>query len=274
MKSRITILTLFSLLTYPQSKIVAQNDTEKNYYQPIQDVFQTELVYPQEKNEVQLSFFPAFRHSDNENYIGFLIATEYGLTDNWQISFEWNTFQGIFPDFGPSVTGIGDVDIGTQYSFMNIGNSNFHAAFGLELTVPLGNAEKGLGEDQWEYEPYVSLALDFPSLNHAQLFAQAGLGFTQNKKNNDEPEFNELAFSGGFFVPFNKITLVSELSWTGNKWDGGEEDELYLTPGIILNLPGNWETGLGIPVGLNKQSDDFMILAVLTFEFNLTKNDN
>lgn len=250
----------------------AQDTRSINYYQPVQDVFQTELVYPQEKNEVQLTFYPAFRNNSQTDQLNLPLLLEYGLTDRWQIELSWNVFQSRFPANGHPVSRIGNLEVGTQYSFMNINNSRFHAALGMEVEIPLNNP-KGYEESQWEYEPYISLALDLPSLNHAQLFAQTGIGFIQNKTEDEETEGNELQVNGGFFVPFNKIVLTSELSWWTNKWDGGEENQLYLTPGAIFNLPGSWETGLGIPVGLNKQSDKFMILAILTFEFGLTKEN-
>lgn len=264
------ILFLTAIAFFYSFNTLAQETENSDYYQPLQDVFQTELVYPQEKSEVQLSFTPAFEKNDHFKLLSLPLSLEYGLTDRWQVGLGWTAFQQRFPVLGRSVSGIGNLELSTQYSFMNIDNTNLHAAIGFEVGVPLANEDKGFGESDWEFEPYISLAHDFPSLNHSQLFAQAGIGFEQINPD-EESEGNELLFRGGFFIPVNKVIFTSELSWCGNKWDKGDESQFYFTPGFIVDLPGSWETGLGIPIGLNNESNSFMILAILTFEFNLTQ---
>ena len=271
MKRSVIFLILNCVMFFYLSGAQAQEVSSGNYDQPVQDVFQTELVYPQEKNEVQLTFYPSFRNGGEAGQLAFPFLLEYGLTDKWQMELGWNAFQCHFPDAGHSVSGTGNLEIGTQYSFMNICNTGFHAAFGMEVEVPLSKDENRIEESQWEYSPSVSLALDFPSLNRAQLFVQTGIVFSRNKSGDEDAEGHELQVNGGFFMPFNRIVWTSELSWGTNQWDGGNENQLYYTSGIIFNLPGNWETGLGFPIGLNKQSDSFMILALLTFEFGLEK---
>ncbi len=267
--ANIFVLAFLSLSSF--EGVFAQNVSLQSYLQVIQDVFQTELVYPQEKGEFQFSFNPAYRQSSDAIDSSFPIVVEYGLSEKWQVSFNWNTLQNNFSDSESAVSGVGDLELGTQYSFMNIYDTGFHVAFGFEFVMLLSNKEKGLGEKRWEYEPYVLGAIDFPSLNNSQLFMQAGIDFVQNEFGENELEGNELNLSGGIFIPFNKIVFTSELSWCTGWIDSEDGNELYLTPGIIFDLPGNWETGFGIPVGLNKQSDKFMILALLTFEFNVHK---
>lgn len=254
----------------------AQEDKGRNYFQPLQDVFQADLVYPQEKNEVQLTLIPEFQSSDDYYHFQFPVIVEYGLTDNWQLELTWNTFQKRLSDSVPDVKGTGDMEIGTQYSFMNIGSSNFHTAVGFELGIPLVDEDKGLGEEQWEYEPYISLALDIPTLNNLQLFAQAGVGFVSEKKDETEtsegPDGNEFNINGGFFIPFNHVIVTSECIWLGGFENNSNENQLYFTPGIVFNLPGSWEAGLGIPFGLNDQSDTFRVMALLTYEFTLCED--
>ena len=269
-----TGLSVFGcFLFFYSSKVVAQESSEKKYYQPIQDVFQTELVHPQEKNEVQLTFNPVFGKNDGGSYLNLPMLAEYGLTDRWQVELLWNTLQTQFPENGTAYSEIGDLEVGTQYSFMNIANTNFHAALGFELEIPLSHEEGPADNNEWEYEPYVSVALDLPELNNAQLFAQTGVGFVRNKEEDKGLESEEYSVSGGFFIPINKLVFTSELTVYSGKSDSGRENRFYLTPGAVFNLPGAWEAGVAVPLGLNKRSDEFMVLAILTYEFSLGKED-
>lgn len=265
--SRITLICFLISV-----RILAQEETKINYFQPLEELFQTELVYPQEKNEFQFSLSPEFQRLNNYNQILIPIKAEYGITNSWQVELDWCSYQNRYIHALSTDKGIGNLQIGTQYSFMNIANSNFHAAAGFEIDIPLRNIPDESEERNLEYEPYVLLAFDFPRLNHSQLFAQAGLGFVLQKgirKENEEPETKEFKLNGGLFVPFRKTILTSEISWNSVN----DENQIYYTPGMVLNLSGGWETGIGVPIGLNNQSDKYRIVAMITFEFSISDDD-
>src|SRR5882672_7514598 len=153
------------------SEVLAQDGID----QPLNEVFQTELVYPQEKGAFQFTSVATFSRPD-KNFSNDL-TIEYGLTHAWQISLEWESFARKKADNGLMSHGSGDVRIGTKYSFMNIRGSNFHSAIGFELGLPAASAKAQISERQIEYEPYVIVAKDFPNLSRLQLFTQLGLNF-------------------------------------------------------------------------------------------------
>jgi hypothetical protein len=241
----------------------------------IQEVFQTELVYPQEKGEVQLTMAPNFREGEAGRLIEVPLTIEYGITDAWQVEMEWAAFVNRSPSGEASTRGIGDLELGTKYSFMNIADWAFHAAIGFEIGFPLGNINQELTEGFIEYEPFFLLAKDLPKLYNGQIFAQVGLGLVQRVKNHDDPTddeaaAHELTGNVGFFVPVGPLFLTAEFNWLNNQWNNdGEENQMYLTPGLVWDLPGTWEVGVGVPIGLNEASDDFRVITQLTYEFNL-----
>src|SRR5580765_6843396 len=57
--------------------------------QPVQELFQTDLVYPQEAGELQLTLAPAFRRERDASVSEISVSLEYGLTDAWQVEVEW-----------------------------------------------------------------------------------------------------------------------------------------------------------------------------------------
>lgn len=272
-RKRLVTLGVVIFILHTNPAIGAGKDGGRGYQQPIQEVFQTEVVYPQEKGEIQLTGSPRFHEGDAQDLLILPFAIEYGLTDSWQVELEWNSLIHHNPSAGSSNIGIGDLELGTKYSFMNVAGSNFHVAPGLEIGFPAGDPQEGLGEGMLEIEPFASLAYDFPKLNDSQIFTQVGFGFASRLRG-DEEAAHEITWNAGFFVPFWQLRYTTELNWTTNEWNGGDENELYLTPGFVWDLPGTWEAGVGVPIGINDDADNFRVIAMLTYEFNMLRKDN
>ncbi len=258
---------------------VEAGENERDYTQLLQDVFQTELVYPQEAGEVQFTLSPTFREGDDRDIIEIPLGIELGITDFWQVSLEWQSHVNRNSREGSTTQGIGDLELGTQYSFMNIADELFHAALGLEVGVPVGDIDKELSEGFLEISPSLILAQDLPRFHDSQIFTQIGFSFVDRLKNHadpdeDEPEAHDFIWNAGFFIPCGDVRWVTEFNWRTNEWNhNGDENELYITPGVIWVLPEGWEAGLGVPVGLNDKSDNYRVIASLTYEFDLFYND-
>ena len=239
---------------------------------PIEELFKTDMVYPQEKGELQVGLASLYQHNSSGDALTVPISLEYGLTGRWQVEAEWKSFVQHFWNQSKK-HGIGDLEIGTQYSFMNIGDSMFHIAPRFSMEIPLGDVNKGLTEGFMEYQPAIILARDFPQFHDAQLFTEIGISFVQRVKRPSEADDAEPAahvFNLGFggFVPFSHGALTIEFNWTNNQWNHqGTENELYLTPGWVWKVTRNFEIGQGIPVGLNKRSDQYDVAAHVVCEF-------
>jgi len=237
-----------------------ETDRSASFEQPIQEVFLSELVYPQEERETQISIAVQYENNDDDAYRTPL-SLEYGITGAWRIELEWDAYADHERAGGGRTAGTGDVEIGTAYSFMNLGGSDVHAALGSSVTLPTGDDDRELGEGETTYEPYGVVAMDTPLLPRSQVFTQLG-----TELNDGAPEW---FWNIGFFVPFdhrNRYVLTTEFNWT--------EEERYLTPGVVFNLPGTWELGVGAPIGLTSEADDYRVILFLTFEFGGTGDDD
>jgi hypothetical protein len=261
MKKMLLIAVLLALILGSKSAAMAQSETG----QPVEEVFQTELVYPQEKGVFQFTSASTLGRVNKKFSNEF--AVEYGLTHAWQISLEWETFGRKTDEAGLISRGSGDLSIGTKYSFMNIRGSNFHSAVGFELGVPAARARKGISESEIEYEPYVVIAKDFPKLSRLQLFSQLGLTFTHSiipsTASEDDHHGKTIEWNSGMFVPYRQARFTTEISWSKNT----QENNLYLTPGIIWKLPRDMEFGVGVPVGLSPDADSVRMIVKLVYEF-------
>jgi hypothetical protein len=271
MKPTLKCLALAILILSSSTLCVSQQEKKE---QPIQEVFQSELVYPQEKGELQLTFSSTMSRSTSARLFQTPLTIEYGLTDKWQVEFEWNanSYRHEFEN-DERTRGIGDVRFGTKYSFMNIKNSDFHAAVGLEVGLPTANLKKELTEGFIEYEPFVIVARDFKRLRGTQVFAQAGVGFLQRVKRHEDADENEVgahefSLNVGAFVPLKRVAITGELNWQTNRWNhSGEESDFFATPGIVYRLGEGWEMGIGFPIGITTGSDRTRTIFKLVREF-------
>ena len=255
---------------------LAQDQTDQSKEeeeQPVQEVFQSEVVYPQDTGEIQLTLTSRFNRAGEQNGLSNHLTLEYGITDAWQIEVGGDVFARKRTEDGMIARGPGDLQIGTKYSFMKMGGTNFHSAVGFEATLPSGSVEKELGEGAVQYEPFVILAKDFPHQHRLQLFTEVSLEFIQPVRGHqDEQRGNELTWVAGFFVPVRQLVFTGEFSLLNSKQNGSDrENEIYVTPGLVWHPAKNWELGVGGQVGLNGQSHDSGVILKLTREWATRK---
>jgi hypothetical protein len=245
----------------------------KSEKRPIEELFKTDVVFPQEDGELEVELASVYQNHAGGDTWTIPVSFEYGLTDRWQAEAQWDCLEERFPAGHSAVRGVGDVEAGTQYSFLNIGGSLFHVAPRFSIEVPVGDVNKDLSDGFIAYEPAVILARDFPELHHTQLFTEIGASFVQRVNRpadaaDAQPAAHELNLGSGFFVLFPRAAATLEFNWANNKWNHhGTENETYLTPGCLWRARRNVEIGLGIPVGLNHGSDRFDVMAHMVWEF-------
>jgi hypothetical protein len=248
------------------------------YVQLVNEYFLTNSVYPQDRGELQLTTYPRIDFEDGHLF-AFPVAVEFGLTDRWQVEAEWVSLAVNRPDGLPGRSGGGDFELETQYSLMNVGGSSTHVALGFGVTIPAGPQEAGGSEGRAEFEPSISVARDFPSGGRpSQLFGQVAVGFAGGEETTSglegtEPEASELFLGVGYVIATGRARWTAELSWATDEWNGGDESELYMAPGLVWDLPDTWELGIGTPIGLGGKAVPFGLSMFLLYEFELGEDD-
>jgi hypothetical protein len=236
--------------------------------QPLQELIRTEVVYPQDKGELQLTFLSTADKGRNGSVLVFPVAVEFGLTDAWQVGLELGTYSRVRS--GETVSsGRAGLAVGTKYSFMNINGSDVHAAVGLKMEFPGGLGADGLREDKRQVEPFVALAADLRE--GVQAFFHVGRSFTRGASGNAAAEEGDgspvnVQWNAGALVALRRVTLAGELNTRTNGSPWGRGGELYATPSITFLLPSPWEMGLGVPIGLNGRSDRFGLAIHVIYE--------
>lgn len=239
--------------------VTAPSAAFAEYTQAIQELFQSDTVYPQEKGEVQLTLLPTYAKGRETRSLLSPMIFEYGITDRLQFEANWLGFaRHDFRD--PTLTdqsGIGDLEIGFRYSWMEIAQSYFHAAFGVDVNLPIGDERKGLGEGHFAVTPAVVIAADMDKTKGTQFMVNFGAEIQEGAVSTKDAEW---FLNFAVLVPIRHWTLTAE-------WNLKQE-ERYLTPGIIWQPRKSLEIGVGLPIGLTEGSDDYRVVLMFTWEFD------
>lgn len=240
--------------------------------QPIQEMFQSNLVYPQEEDEIQFTLFPSFRKNESAEKARTLFEVEYGVTEELQIIFEWDGLLYQNPKTGPALSGPGNIEIGAQYSWMGLGDGNTHFSFGNLIGLPVGPVDNGLTEGFLEVQPFAVLARDFPKINQSQIFFEFGFNWVDRIRSvpqGSRPATDSIFWNAGAFYPIGSWRATLEINGNNNEWDGGGRNEIFITPGVIYKLSREWEAGIAAPIGATPTSDDYRVVGYLMWEFEL-----
>jgi len=245
---RTLILAVVVLL--PGSAIAQERE------QPVQELFLTQVVYPQERHEVQLTIGNLIDQSRDDRAALVPFTVEYGLTDRWQIEAEWAGFTQ-FHESPLANLKTARTSIGTKYSFMNIGGSHVHAAVGMDVEFPRVTAfdAEDEGEQGVEFEPALSMAVDIG--DRITMFGSAGLSIEKQQAEEllqgTRPDDRGTISVGGL-VAFRHVTLAVEYTNRSDDLPWRLDGSPLVTPSAIFHPGGHWELGIGMPVGVRAGS--------------------
>jgi hypothetical protein len=94
----------------------------------------------------------------------------------------------------------------------------------------------------------------------------------RNVSGDAEPEIDSIIWNVGAFFPFGSWRATLEINGSNNEWDGGNENEIFVTPVIIYKLSKEWEIGVAAPIGATDTSDDYRMVGYLMWEFELDED--
>jgi hypothetical protein len=235
--------------------------------QLVQELIQSEAVYPQGRDEVQLTLLPTLSWNHSARSQELPVALEYGLSENWQVGMGWTSLtRTALPDSRERYSR-GELEVGVKRSFMAVGGSNNHLALGFEADVSNGNGE-GAGR---KYEPFFVFARDV-ARGRGQVFAHSAfnLGRIPQSLDDDDEIVSRTNTNAGLLFKVGWVVLTNEWSLAGERWNlvGGRK-AMSWTPGVVLRLPveRSCELAVGTPIGLNNQGDRLRLVVKLTYEF-------
>lgn len=243
MNGRFVVALLVALIALPL-RVSAQDARP----QPLQELFLTEVVYLQDKGELQITLSSLLDGSSADRSALMTTAIEYGLTDQWQIGASLDGHTLFHHNPIAELRSI-RTSIGTKYSFMNIRKSPVHLAFGFDLEFSDSGRFEESSEDELEGEPYVSMAVDVS--RRISIFGTAGTSFAIKEAAAliDELPDDPGRVSGGGLIAFRYATIALEYTNRSDELPWRLDGSPLLTPSIVLHPGRNWELGAAMPVG-------------------------
>ena len=232
--------------------LVARSVTAQEPSQPLQELFFTEVVYPQEKHQMQVMLGALVDRSRPDLAALVPFSIEYGLTDNWQIEAGWDAYT----EFNRStVTQLRTArfSLGTKYSFMNIRGWPVHAAMGIELDFPRTESfAETEGEEGAEIEPFLAMAVDvgrrvsvFGSIGASAHFREVS-EFVRSGVRHDDPG----VASVGALVAFRHVTVAGEYTNRSDELPWRLGGGALVTPSVVFHAAPEWEFAIGAPIGV------------------------
>jgi len=255
----VRILGVALLLLLPRIAAAQESET-----QPLQELFLTETVYPQERGELQFTFGTRIDRASREQSSLLPFSVEYGITDRWQIEGGWDGYSPAhslpFQDLRSA-----RFSIGTKYSFMNIARSRVHASIGTDLEFSNAAAFRdGEGEQAGvEIEPVLALAIDLPF--HVTVFGSGAASFAPQEVTDVLQDRGTI--SVGALVVVRRATFAAEYTNRSDSLPWQLDGSALLTPSIVVHPPAKWELGVGFPVGLRGRHQAGVAINIIK-EFN------
>jgi hypothetical protein len=262
---------IFFLLFAFLAGCYGQNEQTLEQRQPLELVHADSIV-PQDLHEMMSTTGGWYSQGDGIHDGLLTQKIEWGLSDSLQVS----TFVNILHSsnlLGPTVTGMGDFEIGARYTWANVRSPFTHIALALDAGFPTGDPARGLGEAAYTVSPSLLLSHEF-SKGKYQAFTTDGLEFVvahRNLEASDVPHHSVFSNSG-LSMHVGHGWAVGELSVSSNRWSGGNDTQVALTPSYVWRLARRSELLLGIPIGLTSSTD--RVGGVVKFTFELGGGEN
>jgi hypothetical protein len=220
--------------------------------QPVQELFLTEVVYPQEKGETQLTLSMLLNRSPGAGSALIPLSIEYGVSDRWQIGAAW---EGYMPLHDSPLRNLRSAraSLGTKYSVMNIKGSPVHAAVGVDVEFPdAGAFPDDEGETGVEAGTFIALAADVG--RGVTLFGSGGYSLgsqaaTELFKNGERPD-DPATVSFGALLAFHHARVALEYTNRNDGLPWRLEGSPLVTPSLIFHPSHQWELAAGIPFPL------------------------
>jgi hypothetical protein len=182
-------------------------------------------------------------------------------------------------DSEPTVGGIGDVSVMTKYAPLMLPAQQFALSGGLKLTLPTGSERRDLG-GQFAVAPFVAAGKGLgPFSLQADVFYswQLNRGPTIRAEEEGEESIRPDKEEGvsanltATYSPVERLDLILELNSVmvvkGNE-ELKERVQLYLTPGVSVELAKGWNLRAGVQVPVTSAKEfDCNVIVILTRGF-------
>lgn len=223
-----------------------------------------ESPLPETKLRLNYRFFDGGDGREHEAEV----EAEYAFTQNVSIEAVL-PYAFVNPDEGPSENGLGDAIVAFKFATYAWVDRRFLPAVGLEVVLPTGDEEDGLGSDHVvELEPFLRIGYwngPFELIG----FVSLGVPLNQTSEESDEEDF---AIGYGLSTLYHIAPSLQAVVELQGDFVFGDEDvqAFYVSPGVTFQpfADKSISFGLGATLPVTDDRDfDYALNFVSTFHF-------
>jgi len=209
--------------------------------------------YTIERGGTEVALVPSYLDYGTARVGQFVTELEFGLLDSLLAEAEI-PFNAIDVDGQPSHAGLGDLAFALKYQFPRLEALDLHSAVGAELSVPTGDEDRGLGAGDPGGAMFVALQRDIDRWSFVT-------DFVIEVQRHESPRYG---WDGAAVFRPGEAPLYTMLG-LNVEWEPSGESGTSLVPGLEYELD-DVSLGLGVPIGLNEEAQDFGVILLVEFE--------
>lgn len=243
-------LILLVIIVFASAFHSAESQTYSEMNQSIQEFFRSPIVFTQSQNELQISTGLALSKLYENWNSSIPFSLEYGITNKLEveIEFPYNTY---YNSNNERKSDFGNLEVGLMYNF-TLNNNIIAISTLLDTELPTSGEGNENQANDLELTPMIVLGKQF---GKPQIHASLGSSFS-----NGETSF---LYNLAFVHPLSFLKTTFELSGLT-----GEDESLFLTPGIIYNEIDELELGIAFTKNIIEDDNNYGILLNIIYEFS------
>jgi hypothetical protein len=253
----------------------------------IQGVFNSVLPRTEKKNSLRLIVHPHLGDLTKRDHIRTALGFRYGLTTNWEVSSEADSYfthglkhGGFFEDSGFST-----LHLGTKYRFGDPLKIGWDTSMGVEWSRPIGSPPLDVTDGMRHLAPFVTMSHQMETHPGWRVFGGFGWDDVTQTTTRGALDKNELGddsinVSGGTLYERGVMTYAVELTYATTRFTSDVNRDVYaIRPSVIWVLPkkytfgarGKWLLGLGLRLSRGPDGNDIGVNAKLRVNFDFKR---
>lgn len=250
----------------------------------IQGIFNSALPGVEKKNRLKLIIHPHFGDFHRKDYVRMPVGLRYGLTQNWEITGEVETYfsHGLGDEAFFDRYGFASYHFGTKYRIGTDFWPGWDTGVGMDYITPNGSPPPDVTDGLRHFSYFVTFSRYLESRPDIRFFwgvstdniSSTGLPVTLD---DNELGDDSIGLNGGIVWTHGKVVYTFETTFATTRITGdNERDVITFRPGIVWPLPkrltfnsrGQWFAGLAPRVSYGPDGFDVGVSVKLRASFD------
>lgn len=254
----------------------------------IRGIFNTNLPNTERKNSLRFIFHPHFGDFTEKNHLRIPVGLRYGLTDNWEITGEFEGY--VSHGFGDVAAfkefGFSNIHFGTKYHLKEMLWDTWDSAVGFDYIQPVGHPPMEVTDGLTHMAPFMTFSHRLERDPRWRVFWGFGADMVNKTDVPGRLEKNELGddsvnVTGGVVWDRNRwhYTLESQFATSAGIGAPNNGSVFTLRPGVVWDVPdrytrwvgGRWVIGVALRSSIGPDGTDFGAGAKVRVDFDFKK---